>query len=60
MLQLNSLKLGLWKFNIIINIINITFGSGVGVTNRPNTIKYSFTERPNIFKFKIFFDNFYI
>jgi len=28
-LQPNPLKLGLCKFNVIINIINITLGSGV-------------------------------
>jgi len=47
-LQPNLIKLGSCKFNVIINIINITFGSGVAV--KPKTFKYSFTKRPNIFK----------
>ena len=47
-LQPNPFKLGSCKFNIIINIINITFGSGVAA--KPKILRYSFTERPNIFK----------
>jgi len=47
-LQLNSLKLGLCKFNVIINIINITLGSDVAA--KPKTLKYNFAERPNTFK----------
>jgi hypothetical protein len=45
MLQPNSLKLGSCKFNIIINIINITFRSGIA--DKLNVLKYSFAERPN-------------
>jgi len=52
MLQLNSLKLESWKFNIIINIINITFGSGVA--GRLNALRYNFVEGPNILRFKFF------
>jgi hypothetical protein len=33
-LQPNSLKLRSCKFNVIINIINIIFGSGVAVNSR--------------------------
>jgi len=47
-LQSNSLKLGLCKFNVIINIINITLESGVAA--KPNTLRYNFAERPNTFK----------
>jgi len=47
-LQSNSLKLRSCKFNVIINIINITFGSGVAV--KPKTLRYNFTEKPNIFR----------
>jgi hypothetical protein len=47
-LQPNSLKLKSCKFNVIINIINIIFGSGVAVKSK--TLGYSFTEKPNIFK----------
>jgi hypothetical protein len=49
MLQPDSLTLGSCKFNIIINIINITFGSGL--TNRPNALRYNFIERPNTLRF---------
>ena len=35
-LQSDPLKLGLCKFNVIINIINITLGSGVAAT--PKTL----------------------
>jgi hypothetical protein len=55
-LQLDPLKLGLCKFNIIINIINITLGSGVAA--KPKTLGYSFAEKPNTFRswpFLIFF-----
>ena len=48
-LQSNSLKLRSCKFNVIINIINIIFGSGVAI--KPKSLGYSFTEKPNIFKF---------
>ena len=44
-LQPNSLKLKSCKFNIIINIINITFRSSVAA--RPETFGYIFAERPN-------------
>jgi len=47
-LQSNPLKLGSCKFNIIINIINITLGSSVAV--KPKTIGYSFAERRNTFR----------
>jgi len=47
-LQSDPLKLGLCKFNVIINIINITLGSGVAAT--PKTLGYSFTKKPNTFK----------
>ena len=41
-LQSDPFKLGSCKFNIIINIKNITLGSGVAV--RPKIIRYSFTK----------------
>jgi hypothetical protein len=47
-LQSNSLKLGSCKFNVIINIINITLGSGVAAI--PKTLGYSFAKKPNTFK----------
>jgi hypothetical protein len=47
-LQSDSLKLESCKFNIIINIIIITLGSGVAAT--PKTLRYNFVKRPNIFK----------
>jgi hypothetical protein len=47
-LQLDPLKLESCKFNIIINIINITLGSGVAAT--PKIFGYSFTKRPNTFR----------
>jgi hypothetical protein len=43
-LQPESLKLESRKFNIIINIINITLGSSVAV--RPKAFRYIFAERP--------------
>jgi hypothetical protein len=46
-LQSDPLKLGSYKFNVIINIINITLGSGVTAT--PKTLGYSFAKRPNTF-----------
>jgi hypothetical protein len=45
LLQLDSIKLESCKFNIIINIINITLGSNVAA--RPKTLGYIFAERPN-------------
>jgi len=47
-LQSNPLKLGSCKFNIIINIINITLESDVTV--KLKTLKYSFVEKLNTFK----------
>jgi hypothetical protein len=48
-LQLDSLKLGSCKFNVIINIINITLRSDVAV--KLKTLRYSFAEKPKTFKF---------
>jgi hypothetical protein len=48
-LQPGSLKLGSCKFNVIINIINITLRSGVAV--KLKTLGYSFAEKPKTFKF---------
>jgi len=45
MLQTDSLKLESCKFNIIINIINITLGSIV--TAKSKAFEYIFAERPN-------------
>ena len=47
-LQPNPLKLGSSKFNVIINIINITLRSDVAA--KLKTLGYKFTERPNTFK----------
>jgi hypothetical protein len=47
-LQPNTLKLESCKFNVIINIINITLGSDIAATLK--TLGYSFAEIPNIFK----------
>jgi hypothetical protein len=47
-LQSDPLKLGSCKFNVIINIINITLGSSVAVKSK--TLGYNFAERPNTFK----------
>jgi len=47
-LQPDSLKHGSCKFNVIINIINITLESGVAVKSK--TLGYSFAERPNTFR----------
>jgi hypothetical protein len=47
-LQSDPLKLESCKFNIIINIINITLGSGVATT--PKTLGYNFAKRPNTFR----------
>jgi hypothetical protein len=44
-LQSDSLKLGLCKFNII----NISLGSGVTAT--PRTLGYKFTKKSNTFRF---------
>jgi hypothetical protein len=48
-LQSNPLKLGSCKFNVIINIINITLESDVAA--KPKTFRHSFTEKLNTFKF---------
>jgi len=42
-LQLDPFKLGSCKFNVIINIINITFRSGVAA--KLETLGYSFTKK---------------
>ena len=47
-LQSDSLKLGPCKFNVIINIINITLGLGAAV--KPKTLWYSFAEKHNTFR----------
>jgi hypothetical protein len=47
-LQPHPLKLGSCKFNVIINIINITLRSVVAA--KPKSFGYSFAERPNTFK----------
>ena len=47
-LQLNPFKFGSCKFNVIINIINITLGSGVAT--KPKTLGYNFAEKPNTFR----------
>jgi hypothetical protein len=56
MLQPNSLKFESCKFSIIINIINITFESGVA--HRLNVSRYNFVERLTLLDFN-FFDIFY-
>ena len=48
MLQSGSLKLGSYKFNVIVNIINITLRSGVAA--KPKILGYSFAEKLKIFK----------
>jgi hypothetical protein len=47
-LQLHPFKLGSCKFNVIINIINITLRSGVAT--KPETLGYSFAKKPNTFR----------
>jgi hypothetical protein len=47
-LQLNPLKLGSCKFNVIIHIINVTLGSGVAA--KPKTLGYNSVEKPNILR----------
>jgi hypothetical protein len=42
-LQSDPLKLGSCKFNVIINIINITLELGVAAT--PKTLRYSFAKK---------------
>jgi len=56
MLQPDSLKLESCKFNIIINIINITLGSSIPA--KPKVLGYIFAQRPNTLRsyhFLIFF-----
>jgi hypothetical protein len=48
-LQSDPLKLESCKFNIIINIINITLGPGVAATSK--TLECSFAKKPNTFRF---------
>jgi hypothetical protein len=47
-LQSDPLKLRSCKFNVIVNIINITLGSGVA--DKLKTFGYSFAKRPNTFR----------
>ena len=56
-LVLQPLKLGSSKFNVIINIINITLKSDVAAKSK--TLRYRFAEKPNTFKSYFFFDIFY-
>jgi hypothetical protein len=51
-LQLDPLKLGSCKFNIIIFIINIT--PGLGVATKPKTLGSSFAYRPNTLESYLF------
>jgi len=53
-LQPNPLKLGSWKFNIIINIIKIILRSDVVV--RSKALGYSFVEKPNTLRFYFIFN----
>jgi hypothetical protein len=47
-LQSNPLKFRPCKFNVIINIINITLG--LGVTTKPKTLEYNFAKKSNTFR----------
>ena len=47
-LQLDPFKLGSCKFNVIINIINITLRSGVAI--KPEIFGYNFIKKPNTFR----------
>ena len=47
-LQLDPFKLGSYKFNVIINIINITLRSGVAA--KPKMLGYGFAIKPNTFR----------
>ena len=47
-LQSDPLKLGSCKFNVTINIINITLGSDVAATSK--TFRYNFVKISNTFK----------
>jgi len=51
-LQPNSLKLRSCKFNIIINIINITFGPGVAV--KLKILEYNFKKNLTFLDFSFF------
>jgi hypothetical protein len=55
-LQPGSLKLGSCKFNVIINIINITFRLGVAAKfkNFEYSFEYSFTEKLSLLNFSFF------
>ena len=57
MLQPDSLKLGSYKFNFIINIINITLRSDV--VAKPKILGYNFAEKTQYFLIFIFFNIFY-
>ena len=45
-LQSNPLKFRPYKFNVIINIINITLG--LGVATKPKTLGYNFAKKKNL------------
>jgi hypothetical protein len=47
-LQPDSLKLGSCKFNVINNIINITFGSSVAAKSK--IFRYNYVEKSNTFR----------
>jgi hypothetical protein len=47
-LQSNPLKFRPCKFNVIINIINITLG--LGVATKLKILGYNFVKKPNIFR----------
>jgi hypothetical protein len=48
-LQSNLLKFRPCKFNVIINIINITLG--LGVATKSKILGYNFIKKSNIFRF---------
>ena len=48
-LQSNLLKFRSCKFNVIINIIDITIE--LGVATKPKTLGYNFIKKLNIFRF---------
>jgi len=47
-LQSNPLKFRSCKFNVIINIINITLG--LSVATKPKTLRYNFAKKTNTFR----------
>jgi hypothetical protein len=47
-LQSNPLKFSPCKFNVIINIINITIG--LDVATKLKTLGYNFAKKPNTFR----------